>query len=268
MHFLGGKIDFVLRNAGGPEQADDFGVFLFGESGKNRWRVLPEITRSALYFPLLIECACINFYFRADGAFVVGEGFEIDAHPVVLIGALVFENDGRPAKLRDDEVGASVARQIAYGDQIEPAVVVVIDCGDAPACLPAKIGEGNALEMLAVDVFPEADAGGTGVGEGEIHPAVFIEIEGDYADGGRKIFFFEIRAGERNEFSFTRIEIDGGAVGESGEDEIDGAVVVEIGGDEASAGGVDAEGGFGADVGKGAVAIVAPKNVVRTRSNY
>ena len=55
-----------------------------------------------------------------------------------------------------------------------------------------EIGEINALETLAVDVAPQADAGRARVGEGEIHPAIFVEVEGDDADGGREIFFFEV----------------------------------------------------------------------------
>jgi hypothetical protein len=50
------------------------------------------------------------------------------------------------------------------------------------------------------------------VGEGEIHPAVFVEVESDDADGGGKIFFFEVDGGgERGEFSFARIQQDRGA---------------------------------------------------------
>ena len=69
-------------------------------------------------------------------------------------------------------------------------------------------------------------------------------------------------AGERSEFAFAGIEVDGGAGWAAGKNEIDGAIVVEVGGDEACAGGVDAERGFGGDVGESAVAIVAPESVV------
>ena len=130
--------------------------------------------------------------------------------------------------------------------------------------LPIQVGEFDALEALAFDVAPEADAGRACVGEGEIHPAIFVEIERDDADGGREIFFFEVDGGgERSEFAFARIDVDGCAGLAAGEDEIDGAIVVEIAGGEASAGGVEVESGFGGDVGEGAVAVVAPENIVR-----
>src|SRR5580700_10848689 len=93
----------------------------------------------------------------------------------------------------------------AGGHEIEPAVVVVVDGGDAPAALPAEIGEGDALETFAVDIAPQADAWSACVSESEIHPAVFVEIEGHDADSGRETFFFEIDRGQGTEFSFARI---------------------------------------------------------------
>ena len=35
--FFGGEIDFVLRDTGGPEEADDFGIFFVFEAGEDRW---------------------------------------------------------------------------------------------------------------------------------------------------------------------------------------------------------------------------------------
>ena len=116
--------------------------------------------------------------------------------------------------------------------------------------------------MFAVDIAPEADAGSACVSECEIHPAIFVEVEGDHADSRRQIFFFEIYRGEWREFSFAGIEENRRAVTAARENEIDGAVVVEIRCDEARAGGVEVEGAFGGHVGERAVAVVAPKNVV------
>src|SRR6266404_9522616 len=77
----------------------------------------------------------------------------------------------------------------AGGNEVEPAIVVVIEGGESPAALPSEIRQLEAFEPLAFDIAPEADAGRASVGEGEVHPAVFIEIERDHTDGGRKIFF-------------------------------------------------------------------------------
>ena len=155
--------------------------------------------------------------------------------------------------------------RLAYRDEINPAVIVVVNCRNSPAALPAEIGERNAFEMFAIDVAPQADAGSADVSESEIHPAIFIEIKRDDAHSGRKIFFFEVDSSGRREFSLARIEKNRRAVTAAGDHEIDGAVVVEIRGHEACAGGVEAESGFGGDVGKRAVTVVAPENVVRCR---
>src|SRR5712664_912115 len=148
-------------------------------------------------------------------------------------------------------------------NEIEPAIIVVVDGGKSPAALPAQIRQWDTLETLAFDVAPEANARCAGVREGEVHPAVFIEIERDDADSGWKIFFCEIDAGQRRKLSFARIQVDRCALAAARKNEIDGAIVVEVGSDEAGAGGVKAQSGFGGNVGEGAVAIVAPKNVVR-----
>ena len=74
---------------------------------------------------------------------------------------------------------------------------------------PSRVASRNPGEEHARDVCrpvaPQADARRAGVGESKIHPAVLIKIERHDADGGRKIFFFEIDGGERSEFSFAGI---------------------------------------------------------------
>ncbi len=73
--FFGGEIYFILRDAGGPEEADDFGGFFVFEAGEDCGRVLAEVTGGAGDFPLLIESAGVHFDFCADGGFVVVEAF-------------------------------------------------------------------------------------------------------------------------------------------------------------------------------------------------
>src|SRR5580692_8544293 len=117
--------------------------------------------------------------------------------------------------------------------------------------------------MLAVNIAPQADAGSSGVGECEIHPTVFVEIESNDTNGGRKIFFLEIDGRDRGKFPFARIQINRCAVVAACKNEVNSAVVVEIRGDESSACGIEAKTAFGGYVGERAVAIVAPKNIVR-----
>src|SRR4029077_13271443 len=82
-------------------------------------------------------------------------------------------------------------------NEIEPAVIVVVDRGKSPATLPTQIGQRSALQALAFDVAPQGNSRRTGVGESEVHPAVFVKIESDDADSRWKIFFCEIDAGQR-----------------------------------------------------------------------
>src|SRR5207245_4638880 len=82
---------------------------------------------------------------------------------------------------------------------------------------------------------PQADARRACVREGQIHPAVFIEIQSHHADSGRYLLFVEIDAVKRREFPFSGIEIDGSSRLSASDDEIHCAVIIEIGGDDASA---------------------------------
>src|SRR5258708_6886315 len=91
------------------------------------------------------------------------------------------------------------------GNEIEPAIVVIIERRESPTALPTEIRQLEAFEPLAFNIAPQADARRSGVGESEVHPAVFIEIERDHTDGGRKIFFCEVDAGQRREFPLARI---------------------------------------------------------------
>src|SRR5258707_14915772 len=73
-------------------------------------------------------------------------------------------------------------------DEIEPAGIVVVDRGKSPAALPAESRECDTLEALALGGAPQADARRAGGWEGQVHPAVFTEIECGDADRRWKIF--------------------------------------------------------------------------------
>src|SRR5579859_7677650 len=134
------------------------------------------------------------------------------------------------------DANLSPAARFSNGDEVEPAIVVVIDSGNSPALLPAEIRKRYPFQMLAIDVAPKTDSGRAGVSKGQIHPTVFVEVERDHANGGRKIFFFEVDSVERREFSFARIEIDRSAIAPARNDKINRAIVVEIGRHDSSAG--------------------------------
>src|SRR6266576_5325883 len=97
---------------------------------------------------------------------------------------------------------------LAESDEIEPTVVVVIDGGDPKAVIPTQVRQLYALETFAFDVPPQADAGSACVGESQIHPAIFIEIERDDSDRWWKIFFSEVDSRKRRKFAFPGIQIN------------------------------------------------------------
>ena len=97
-----------------------------------------------------------------------------------------------------------------------------------------------------------SDTGAFDVREGQVHPAVLVEVERDHAARARGAVRRE-RVEHRVD-AFPRVEGDGHLL--AGEDEIDGAVVVEIAGGDADRA-CDAEAALGGDVGEGAVAVVA-----------
>ena len=127
----------------------------------------------------------------------VGDGNRARLRQLHGIEMHVFGDVGPAAgaEIAEQAQLAAAAVGFAGGDEIEPAVVVVIDRGNSPAALPAEIGQLHALEALPFHVAPQADAGRACVRESEIHPAVFVEVERDHADGGRQIFFLEIDRG-------------------------------------------------------------------------
>ena len=74
---------------------------------------------------------------------------------------------------------------LTRSDKIEPAVIVVIKRRNSPAALPAEIGKRYALQPFPLHIPPQADARRACVREGQIHPAIFIEIQSHHADSGR-----------------------------------------------------------------------------------
>src|SRR5579862_4016505 len=65
----------------------------------------------------------------------------------------------------------------AYGDEVDPAVVVVVEGGDAVGADPVGFGESYLLESLAVIVAPEGQGRGTIMRKREVHPAIVVEVE-------------------------------------------------------------------------------------------
>src|SRR5713226_2105474 len=112
LRFARGELDFVLRDAGGPEETQDVHFAFSAEAGENGRGVLAQVAGGALDLPLLIKRPGVEFDFRADGALVVGESLEVDAHPVAGVAAFVAEDERRRAELSDDKISAAAAGEV------------------------------------------------------------------------------------------------------------------------------------------------------------
>src|SRR5579872_793978 len=138
-----------------------------------------------------------------------------------------------------ESIGAEIAKQLdltlavfrfADGDEIYPAVVVVVEGGNAVATSnPVRFRKRHTLEALAVVVAPQSVALPIYVGERNVHPAIVVKIKNrNSSRGGRK------RCGPnslRNEFSFAWIlENSRSAIGH---DNVYGTVIVVVAADDA-----------------------------------
>src|SRR6267378_905289 len=245
---------------------------------------------------------------RSDRALVVIERFEVDAHPVVLIAALIAQNKRPAAELRHDQIrvaisinirnsnrprliqfnrieihilgdiGPAFASQISQQSQfptaarfsrrhqIQPSIILVVQCRESPALRPAQIWERDTFQPFPFDVPPQAETRRARMRERQIHPSVLIKIKRHRTHRRWQFFFAEIDAAEGREFPFARIEIDGCSRLPPRDDEVNRAVIVEIGGDNASSRGRKTERGFRGHIRERAIAIAAPKNIVRRRA--
>ena len=71
----------------------------------------------------------------------------------------------------------------ADGDQIDPAIVVVVDGGNTECVNPVGFWQRNTVEAFAMIVAPQRDARRSPVCESQVHPAVVIEIKNGDAHG-------------------------------------------------------------------------------------
>src|SRR5262249_23134059 len=109
--------------------------------------------------------------------------------------------------------------------QVHPAVVVVIEGGDAVGAGPTGFGEFDLLEGFAVIVAPEAD-GAVRMRKRQIHPTVVIEIkDGDACRSFRASLRPQARG---SEWSLSCILKNYWICGELCHYEIDSAIIVIV----------------------------------------
>ncbi len=79
-------------------------------------RSLAQVARAACDFKLLPQSVGEDFDLGSQPGLVVGQAFEVDAQRVVLVAALVVQNDWIAAQLRDQKVGGEIVVEVS-GDQ-------------------------------------------------------------------------------------------------------------------------------------------------------
>ena len=85
-----------------------------------------------------------------------------------------------------EAVGAEIAKQADFAfavfgftnsNEINPAVVVVVEGGDAPGARPVSLWKCQLLNTFSSVVSPKAKVGSPPMSESNIHPAVVVNIE-------------------------------------------------------------------------------------------
>src|SRR5258706_4929024 len=91
LRFAAVEADLILRYASRPQKPDNVRAFFAAQADVNRQRALAEVAGSSKDFPLLVKRTSENFHLRSDGALVVIERFQIDLHPAVFLGTVIFQ---------------------------------------------------------------------------------------------------------------------------------------------------------------------------------
>ena len=95
------------------------------------------------------------------------------------VGSDVFETIS--AEIAEQAHLAFAFFRFADGDQIDPAVVVVVEGGDTVGADPVGLGQFYPIETLTMIVSPECDSGRSQVREGQVHPPIVVEIQRGYS---------------------------------------------------------------------------------------
>ena len=98
--------------------------------------------------------------------------------------------------------------RFADGDQIDPAVVVVVDGGDAKGADPISGGKFDAIKSLAVVVPPQYQTRFARLRKRNVHPAVVVKVQHRYAV--RPAGFGATQISVSNKLPFTRIFVNDG----------------------------------------------------------
>ena len=148
--------------------------------------------------------------------------------------------------------------------QIDPSIVVDIDGSKAPSAERSMKRQFHALKppayvIRAFHVPPQCQARRASVRHGNVHPAVFVEVQYRNAHGWRQLLAFIQRL--RGVFAFARIHIDQRRRTIACDRQIHCAIIVEIRENRRSGLPTPAQPGWLCPLGESLVAVVAPQDV-------
>src|ERR1700682_1499343 len=107
-----GDLDFVLGDPGRPQKANDLSFARVPQTCQNFCRALAQITGRGRDLPFLVAQARKNFDLRSDCTSIVGQRFQIQAHPTVFVSALVAQKRRGAAYLRNEQISRTSAGEI------------------------------------------------------------------------------------------------------------------------------------------------------------
>ena len=186
------NLDFILENPGRPKHAYDIRFSGRAEPGNDFGRVLAQITGGSGDFPLLAIRACEDFDFSADRGLVIVQSFERQPQPVVLVSALVAQQNRAAMILGNHEVGSAIAVVVAGYNRtwiFQLNFVETNISSDVFKTVRAKIAE---EADFALAFFGLADSR-------HVHPAIVVIIKRRHAPaadpiGCRQSYGFEALA--------------------------------------------------------------------------
>src|SRR6185437_8225425 len=117
--------------------------------------------------------------------------------------------------------------RFSYRDEVDRAVVVVVERGHAPGANPTLHGKRHRFKTLPLPIAPERDPSTTPLRKSKVHPTIVIKVQNGNARGRRGESARPHIAHE--ELAFARIGKDGRRLAPSRQDDVHGAIIVIVG---------------------------------------
>src|SRR5579884_335973 len=147
---------------------------------------------------------------------------------------------------------------IADRSQVNPTVIVVIECGETPGVFPVHFWELHLLKLLAIDIAPERHARLFVVRKGHVHPTVLVEVERHYAV--RVLRHLILPRLESGKGALARVRKNRRRRKRS-YNKINGPIVVDIGGNHTAGKKSSGQSGLLTYILEGAIAVVAQQQI-------